>query len=109
MTFEFDMDETPNLPELDKREEPKVVFNLIEEFEEERMVAEQQMNEVEQTEAVEEINEVFNHSVEESNGLSSIEETLDEKPIDLRTLKVYQKHFKNAFIFKENLSIDKLQ
>ena len=82
MTFEFDMDETPNLPELDKREEPKVVFNLIEEFEEERMVAEQQMNEVEQTEAVEEINEVFNHSVEESNGLSSIEETLDEKPID---------------------------
>ena len=26
-----------------------------------------------------------------------------------RTLKVYQKHFKNAFIFKENLSIDKLQ
>jgi len=26
-----------------------------------------------------------------------------------RTLKVYQKHFKNAFIFQENLSIDKLQ
>lgn len=85
MTFEFDMEESPNLPELDKRDEPKVVFNLIEEFEEERMEAEQQMNEVEaidQVEAVEEINEVLSHEIQESDEFSSTEEAIEENPID---------------------------
>jgi len=40
MTFEFDVAENTNEPVLSHREEPKVVFNLLEEIEEERLDAE---------------------------------------------------------------------
>ena len=40
MTFEFDMDQQPSDAKTMTREEPKVVFNLIEEIEEERLMSE---------------------------------------------------------------------
>jgi cell division protein FtsZ len=71
MTFEFDVEESLEKVSIPKREEPKVVFNLLEEIEEERVEIEA-INDVEEALASEEIQE------ETSFELENFEESLEE-------------------------------
>jgi len=71
MTFEFDVEEKVDKSIATKREEPKVVFNLLEEIEEERVEIEA-INDVEEVLASEEIQE------ETSFELENFEESLEE-------------------------------
>ncbi|MDG1850361.1 MAG: cell division protein FtsZ [Flavobacteriales bacterium] len=76
MTFEFDMGEKPVEPKVRSREESKVVFNLIEEIEEERMMTEQNIEASSEIEKIESIDEAF--------VMESPEEPMDEESISFQ-------------------------
>ena len=73
MTFEFDMDQHPSDATTMTREEPKVVFNLIEEIEEERLMSEHKTIETSGQDFEEPLKEV---PVSESTEMDLSEETI---------------------------------
>jgi cell division protein FtsZ len=73
MTFEFDMDQQPSEAKTMTREEPKVVFNLIEEIEEERLMSEHKTIETSGQDFEEPLKEV---PVSESTEMDLREETI---------------------------------
>ncbi|MCH1436697.1 MAG: cell division protein FtsZ [Flavobacteriales bacterium] len=73
MTFEFDMDQQPSDAKTMTREEPKVVFNLIEEIEEERLMSEHKTLETSGQDFEEPLKEV---PVSESTEMDLREETI---------------------------------